>query len=199
MDEVQGLKNQIEQGKYKRIIFDLDETLTHVALAWPIGIKLLIERSPAEHQKHMREQFAGMSYSDIVNPVLVNDPDFLPVVLSWANEFEQTATSHRPYKELVEYIPELSKIHDLFIWTSNTSAIAEWTLGELEILQHFDKIVAREDVRLIKPEVEGWQYIDDGTDPSHYLFVGDSVYDQKTAETLGMDFYKITYFKKPKT
>ena len=68
-------------------------------------------------------------------------------------------------------------------------------LDKLGIEQHFDVIVARDDVRLLKPSPEGWQHIYGDEPLSEYLFVGDSANDHGAAVAVGIDYFEIKHFK----
>ena len=77
--------------------------------------------------------------------------------------------------------------------------MSPWMFGNEYVctpaLCRFGRIVGRDDVRLAKPDPEGWQLIDDGTPRQRYLFVGDSSNDEGAATALGIDYFTIRFFK----
>lgn len=56
-------------------------------------------------------------------------------------------------------------------------------------------IVARDDVRLLKPNPEGWQHIYGNESLGEYLLVGDSANDRGAAGAVGIDYFEIKHFK----
>ncbi len=197
MNEVEKLTKHVRRNGYKHLVFDLDETITRLHLPWPEGYELLYDRAPNHIEKQMREDFArGEAYGVVLNKAVEQHDEFLPLLLAWAHEFEAQLVSHEPHDELVAALPQFAaEGRRLVLWTSNTRRAALQTLTELNIAQHFDVIVARDDVRLIKPNAEGWRHIYGSELLGEYLFIGDSENDCGAAEAVGIDFFEIKHFK----
>jgi HAD superfamily hydrolase (TIGR01549 family) len=113
-----------------------------------------------------------------------------------AAHFEAANTSFAKNPELLEDLRLFKNTHKKFIWSSNSQKTVERVLSELNLTDYFDKIVAREDVQLIKADPEGFTKLYDPSVPKEqYLMIGDSSHDRGAAEAAGIDFYLIDFFK----
>ncbi len=199
MDEVEELVVQVQNNNYQHIIFDLDETIAKLHLPWEKGFEMLYERAPVQVEGGLRQGFKHSEpFGVVLNRAVEQHEDFLPILLIWAQEFEAELTSQQPHHQLVSAIEEFaSEGRRLIVWTSNTRRAAQQVLDELGIAHHFDVMVTRDDVRLLKPNPEGWQHIHDDEPLEQYLLIGDSANDRGAAEAVGIEFFEITYFKSP--
>ena len=78
------------------------------------------------------------------------------------------------------------------LWTNNAGAVTRAALARLELADHFDVVVTRDDMRELKPHPDGWRVIADrveGADTWKQTFmVGDSWVDGLAAAAAGVPF-----------
>ncbi|QQS20235.1 HAD family hydrolase [Candidatus Saccharibacteria bacterium] len=198
MTEVEKLLKTIDERGYTHIIFDLDATLTLLNLPWREWVDLIAQRLPPDQADSFRRitEDDGSSWQQIANEHVERYETFLPALIEASEEFESMYFAHTPYDELVRAVHELAEQGKvMYAWSANMRSTIERALLELGIRHHFNKLVTREDVRLAKPHPEGWMLLDDSTPREQFLFVGDSSNDAGAAQSLGIDFFEITYFK----
>ena len=199
MTETKKLLELITKNSYTHLIFDMDETLSWLKLPWKAGYEALCALAPDDLEFLMRQKWSeNPSYSYIVNPAVEMDESFLPIAIDWAQQFEKQLVEHEPNLELVERIPELAEKYTLYVWTSNTQASVKKVLKELAIEQYFTKIIAREDVKFLKPAPDGWRHVSDHAPKEKFLFIGDSYNDREVAAAIGIDYFEITHLKQNK-
>ncbi len=198
-NEVDELLQLVRIKSYRKIVFDLDETLTILNLPWQEWIdevaQMLPEKRVAEFLTTVEGQ--GRPWGAVINEQIAEVPTFYDRFLAVCAAFEQKYFSHTPYQALVDALPALKgEDRQFYIWTANTRATVERALREMGIRDLFDGIVAREDVRYGKPDKEAWQHIlEFDEDLTGVLLVGDSKNDEASARAAGIAFFKITHFK----
>lgn len=97
-------------------------------------------------------------------------------------------------EELLEFVAKNERLN-LYIWSSNTRPTITRILKDYNLLDGFEILVTRTDVKFIKPNPEGFELIYDSTvSKERYLMLGDSVHDQEACEQAGINFHKIEYF-----
>lgn len=96
----------------------------------------------------------------------------------------------RPNDVVLKLIQNI-KVGDLYLWSSNSRKPIEKYLSQLGILNRFAKLVTRDDVFCLKPDIEGFSLISDGRPLDQYLFFGDSIYDKKAAQAIGIDYVDV--------
>ena len=196
MTETKKLLGLITKNSYTHLIFDMDETLSRLKLPWKEGYETLCALAPDDLGLLMRRKRGEkQSYSYIVNPAVETDESFLPLAIDWAQQFEKQLAEHEPNLELVGLIPELAEKYTLYVWSSNTQASVKKVLKDLGIEQYFAKIIAREDVKLLKPAPDGWRHVSDHAPKEKFLFIGDSYNDREAASAIGIDYFEIAHFK----
>lgn len=199
-DEVSTLQRRITSGGYSTIIFDLDETLTYLIFPWGEWTARVTAALPADARVGFRRRLADPTESEgaLLNEYIEAYPDFYDQLITITNEFEaRHFGEHHPHDGLVSLLPQLHEAGiRLVLWTSQSHGAAESALAELGLAERFDTIVSRNDVRLAKPNPEGWRLIWDGTSPlAHHLFVGDSNNDERVAAAIGIDYFQINHYK----
>jgi len=178
------------QNKPKRfLIFDLDETLVKLDINWDLY-----------RQKLWKEYGASR---DIYSPnILQNElvtqygPDMVVSLKELNNQFEkENLKGYKVNDELVKFVKN-NKQYTYYLWTANTIALAKKVLGEIGILDRFERIVSRDTVDYQKPNSEGFSQIYSKTESKNaYLFIGDSPTDKGACGSAGIDFFAVTFFK----
>ena len=93
-------------------------------------------------------------------------------------------------KKVIEIIRR-EKGKKMYVWSSNCKKSIERCLNDLDLLNRFEKIVAREDVFYIKPDSEGFTLIADAAPLDQYIFFGDSVFDRDAARNIHVDYIDV--------
>ncbi|MEN8253781.1 MAG: HAD hydrolase-like protein [Patescibacteria group bacterium] len=205
------LQNYLKKNPKKYLIFDFDETIAHLILPWSIykskGAKIL-----GKYDEKLCEQLAkDLNTLQSENAFVKKYGDKIKAEISdWSEEFE---TKHleeaKRNPEIINFIKKEHGNHQFFIWSSNTSKAIRPVLEKEEILDKFELLVTKEIVRLIKPEIDGFELIQkqisrinkkEAENLDNYLMIGNSILsDGGAAKNSGIDFFPIEYFGKAST
>lgn len=189
----------VEQGDYRALIFDLDETLARVEIPWAEWNRWLVEDFPDDDLKPLfRDAFARERYvpGTVLNQQLARID--MAEFTKRATEYEvEHYIGYTPNELLASLVPRLKRVGvQFYLWTNNTRPTAERILEEMGIAGHFEGLVTRTEVEYTKPSPDGWRHIHDDMRPlSEYLFVGDGENDRLVAEAIGIDFFYIDHFR----
>jgi FMN phosphatase YigB (HAD superfamily) len=198
--EVDQLLAKIEQGGYRNLIFDLDQTITHLLLPWDEWKQqLLVELSPQQREQIRDKLWAErLTWAPAINALIEQDRALGKKLIDISRDFEARHPNHTPYPALVAALPGLKKSgHQLLLWTNNNRPTAKRVLTELGVLDLFSKLVTREDSVFIKPHLAAWHLIKQDDQPlSSYLYIGDSQNDRRAAGAASIDFFQIKFFKR---
>ncbi len=193
---INSLQEYLKNSKKTNLIFDFDETIIKLVLPWDkstdrIKDKLL-KLDPKSLEQYQQNE---ISFSVLQNAyVLKFGEKALKLFLKNNLLFEkEDLKEYLRNEEMINLIKNL-KDYEMLIWSSNMKSTIERILNELQILDKFSKIVSREDVKLLKPYVEGFERLYDGKPRANYLFIGDSKSDKEAASKAGIDFYLEDYF-----
>lgn len=199
LHEVDRLMSAVEQGGYRAVIFDLDETLARVEIPWAEWNRWLVEDFPDDDLKPLfRDAFARERYvpGAVLNQQLarVDMAEFIAKATAYEAEHYKGYT---PYERLAALMPDLRRAGlQLYLWTNNTRPTAERILEEMGIAEYFQGLVTRTEVEYTKPSPDGWRHIHDDSRPLHeYLFVGDGDNDRLVAEAIKITFFYIGHFR----
>jgi len=178
------------------LIFDFDETLFELVLPWENWEKDIESDLANIDAKIIRAYRIGaITLSELQNEYVAKDSKALELLINHNIHFETTYLKNvLRNEELVKFIKE-TKGYKLYLWTSNTKSVVENVMEENHVLHKFDKIITRDDVKMLKPNTEGFYKIYDEKIPkSEYLLIGDSDSDKDAAESVGIDFFLVDYF-----
>ncbi|WP_236575625.1 HAD family hydrolase [Paenibacillus sp. USDA918EY] len=92
---------------------------------------------------------------------------------------------------VVEILEELKGGYQMAVVTNNSVLAAEIALKDHDILDFFDLVVGREQMKSLKPSPDGFQYILDrcsGISTEEWISVGDSWIDGKASSAAGIKF-----------
>jgi len=179
MNNVKRLNN------YKNIIYDFDGTLFKFKLDWTQWhdkVKAMIKKYEPSFEKE------GL-VNNIQNDYVKKYGKALKDKISSMNETYEIENIKKvtPNKKLIEYIRNRKNVIN-FVLTSNNHKLVDGFLKEYGIYERFEKIIARDDVFLIKPDSEGIEKILKGLDRKVTIMVGDTSNDELTARTSAIDF-----------
>ena len=185
------------EGK-THLIFDFDETIFKLLLPWDKGL-IYAEEQLINLDKSIYERYflgkidLNKAQNEYISKFGKKAWDLIyKNNLRFETEYYQGVEVNQ---ELVDFIKK-SK-YKMFIWSANTKKIIEKVLKEYKLLDKFKKIVARDDVNLLKPNPEGFSKIyDPKVAKEKYVFIGDSLNDKLAAQKAGIDLYLIDYFTK---
>lgn len=193
------LADYLKTSHKTHLVFDFDETLLKLILPWEKaveGIKdKLISLDKKAYEDYEKEK---ISLSPLENRYVLDfGEEILNLIIKNRLEFERNYLKGViPNKSFINIVKNLSS-YEMFIWSSNTRPTIEKFLKEYGILYKFKKIVSREDVKLLKPEIDGFELLYDVKIPKeNYLFIGDSKFDRIAAKKASIDFYFVDFFSR---
>jgi HAD superfamily hydrolase (TIGR01549 family) len=182
----------------KAIIWDLDGTLIHFKInslkARRIAIKILkkygipkhilnVKFSILENVNEARKYFQMVGFSDesINNIIQKVDKEIIKI----EHEAALVATMINGIDKVVEY----AKNKDLkqAIFTFNTKKNAEISLKKVKLLEYFNLIVGRDNIKNLKPHPDHLLYIckNLNVNPIQILVIGDTMRDIEAAINVG--------------
>ncbi len=188
---MKALEEYLSKNPKTNLIFDFDETIAMLILPWHKWFEEV-----ADQIKKIDPEIHESSYPEVHNAFVAKHGDEgLWTSRELNEEFElRNLAGLKANPEVVDLIKN-NKKYVMFVWSSNSEIIIVNALKKLGIENHFKKIVSRSNARFAKPHPQGFELIDDGTPRKDYLFIGDSFSDSGAAKKLGIDFFKIDYFK----
>jgi len=74
------------------------------------------------------------------------------------------------------------------VWTNNAREVTATALGRVGLLDAFDLVVTRDEMRALKPDPDGWRVIRERFGPCRAVVVGDSWVDGVAATAAGVPF-----------
>ena len=194
--QAEELTDVVETHGYRRLIFDLDCTLTRLVLPWPDWIAAIV----AELQPTARGRLEaimstpGAAWGDALNEQIELGDISPQRVIDITRTFEGVDVAHVPNWPLVEAAAAMASAgRELFLWSNNMHSTCDQVLREVGIHSCFGRIVGRDDVRFGKPHPEGWELISDHRDPTTYLLIGDSDNDKRGALLANIPYFAVQF------
>lgn len=192
-----NLKEYLKKQNKTHLIFDQDYTITKMIIDWEKWEEG-IERELKKYDKEILESYriGKITLSDLWNLYIGKYGEEIKDKIIQHNEwFEgRFVKAFEKNKPLIKQIIKFTN-YKKYIWSSNTKGVVLKALSQADILDCFEKIVTRNDLTMVKPDIEGFKLIyDPSVSESKYLFIGDSGSDMKAAKNAGIDFFQITYF-----
>ena len=193
------LTDYIATHKKTHLIFDFDATLVLMNIPWKrwgenmrqevldldadLWKLYQDEQSPTHMQNALVEKH-GERGREIL---LRNCP---PFELQYSDKFDRN-------DELLKQVEAFREKYHMFIWSSNSSQLVNAVLEDMGMNDWFDKVIARNELRFLKPSPEGFELIYDPKIPKErYLMIGDSSHDKAAAQAASIDFYFLDFFNK---
>lgn len=197
---IHPLEKYLKSSKKSNLIFDFDETIIKLVLPWNKAISRikdeLFSLDPKPATQYLQNK---ISFNALQNAyVLMFGDKALKLFIKNNAKFEsKDLKEYLRNEKMISLIKKLEN-YEMSIWSSNMKSTITRILSELKILHKFPKIVGREDVKLLKPHLDGFKKMKVANlSMSNYLFIGDSKSDKEAAEKLGIDFYLEDYFNFP--
>jgi HAD superfamily hydrolase (TIGR01549 family) len=191
------LNEYIFNFKKTHLIFDFDKTLFKIIIDWDKYFDN-IENELIHYDKKLFNNYQNglVSWCDMQNLYIDRyGPEMRKMICINNIQSENSLiTDAIPNISLLNLIKSNDKLF-LSIWSSNTKISIQNILRKYHILDKFDKIICRDDLKYLKPNPEGFSKIyQPKTTLDKYLFIGDSINDSNAALNCKIDFYKISYF-----
>ena len=187
--DIQNHLKQIREENTTDVIFDFDETLATLHIdwgAWGRDILDFIHRyepgfgSPHNHREmNALVRSHGLDYRNKLKEIN----------RTLEQQYYSGYTTNHTAMRFLKEVADVARVH---LWTSNFDTTLVPVLGELGIDDLFTTTIYNNTVTYIKPDPEGFSYINRDKRPvSQFIFVGDSDSDRGAAEALGMRFLHV--------
>lgn len=191
------LQEYIIQHNKTHLIFDFDETLFFLHLPWGKCLEL-IEEELIKLDKDLYSSYLSMriTWASLQNEYIQRYGEKVKELILKNNIDFETKNLYGVdiNYDLLRFINEMKNI-EINVWSSNTRGIIDSILKKYNIHYKFTNILTRNDVNLLKPEIEGFEKIyNKNISKERYLMIGDSSADMMAAKNAGIDFFKVTYF-----
>lgn len=183
----------IFQNNKTNLIFDFDGTIALLDLDWQNwhqGIANIYKKY--NNSFDYQGEYLHVSINDFIKEYgdVLRDE-----IVQFNYEYETKFTKGLKLNiALIDFIKKEKEI-DMYVLTNNDSKNVKKYLADLELIDKFVKIICRDDVKYVKPNVEGINKIIENEKKSSFLMIGDSIdSDGAVAKAIGIDFYLIDYF-----
>ncbi len=189
------LEKYLVDNPKKYLIFDFDETIAKVDVDWEICDGKIADVCKKYDPEYERNSYSSINVSYNIY-VKRFGKDLRNEIIEIIQEFENMNLNKViPNPEIVDFI-KLNDDYKMYIYSNNSHDLISHSLEKLGILNKFSYLISRENINLIKPEVDGLKYLEDIKEKSNeYLFIGDSDSDKDAAKNIRIDFFLIDYFK----
>lgn len=196
------LQNYLEDHPKKHLIFDFDETLFTLLLPWEKYIAGLTEKL-LQLDPSLKEFTHHKTLNDLENEaVRRHDEAAITLRREYSTEFEdsylQGVEEHKALTNFIrEHAHDLNEMgtpkYNFYLWTTNMRTTVEPILIKKSMIQYFKQLVTKSEVKLTKPEAEGFYMLFDADTQKKedFLMIGDSVNDEGAARNVGIEFYSV--------
>lgn len=190
---MKSLTDYLQKHPKKNLIFDFDETLFTLELPWHLYLDGLVERIQTNLEPKLHEERGIVALEHQV--VKKHGEQAKQLINQWAAIFEKEhlvgVTEHH---SLTNFVREQHDQYQIFLWTSNMQSTVRPILKHEGLLDFFEKLVAKDDVRMIKPDPDGFSLIRSEDEPlENFLMIGDSDNDEGAAKAAGIDFFRVEH------
>lgn len=175
--------------KYKHIVFDLDGTLIDNEYAILCSFCSALIKSGIAVEEENLDFILGIPGEVALKQM--NIQNVSEVFNLWSKELHESSIPSQLFEGIDELLAELrEKGYQLGVVTSKTSDVFEAEEPKYKIDQYFGQLVFADMTEKHKPNADPLEkYMElTGTKAEDILYVGDSVYDMKSAENAKVDF-----------
>ena len=184
-----NLKTYLQNNSKKYLVFDFDLTLVELLIPWHIVINRTRE------------------YFESINPILAKECEdfgyegYNKMIKKYGSEVKKTIDklyledeTHKSREvrlnhEALNFISSNQGKYNFYVWSNNQRTTLEEILKENNLNNLFKSTVSGTDVKLFKPDPEGfYRLYDTSQNKKDYLMIGDSENDKKAAENSGIDY-----------
>lgn len=190
------LSEYITKHDKTHLIFDFDATLVLMGVPWEKWADNKREEI-IELDTELWEAYKDKSATHMQNALVEkHGKRGLDILLRTCPPFElEYSKKFRRNHPLIKEVEDFRGKYHMYIWSSNSSELVHEVLEETGMSQWFEKVVARGELRFLKPSPEGFELLRDPSVPKErYLMIGDSSHDRQAAEAAGIDFYLSNFF-----
>lgn len=175
------------------VIFDFDRTIGTLVIDWT-DWKKQIKDLILEFDKESSLDLEQIRHSNQNDFIKRHGPNFRDRLNEINERAELTLVSDFVVnKKILDYINRTE--NELYCWSSNSRKTLDKYFKEMNIYNSFQNIISREDVYLLKPDNEGFQYIhEESKSLDDYLLIGDSDADRIAAIKCGIKFIHVDEF-----
>ncbi len=177
---------------YKNVIFDFDQTLATIIMDWSSwypGVMSIIKRFEPNFDENT--DFHMYAIHQFINKYgKAFRDDYIQFELKMEKENYQGYQLIETTFNLLQTFYQQGK--NLYLLTSNSREVVSPILKELQIADHFDKIITLDDVENVKPSPAPFKLIaSDKIDKSQYLMIGDSISDREFAQNVEIGYLDV--------
>lgn len=186
---IQNLLNEIKEKNYTDIIFDFDETLCTLHIDWAAWgediLSFIHQYEPGFANPH--------NHREMNNLVKTHGGEYRKKLIEINRHLEKKYFSgYSRNVTALSFLKACSGIARVHLWTSNFNTTLDQVLEELGIDNLFRTKVFNNSVTYMKPDPDGFSYINTGdVPPGQFLFIGDSDSDRGASEALGIRFVHV--------
>jgi phosphoglycolate phosphatase-like HAD superfamily hydrolase len=183
-------------SKYTVLIFDLDGTLLHLHINWlgyaegMLGLVNSIDKSikipmPTIYPRSM--ELYNQAIIKLGIPFKKTLDDYCS---KWESSHLINFTLNQP---VVNILTTHLAYQRCYIWTSQNKSTTRKVTKDAKLDDYLEAIVAKEDVCLLKPNLDGFNLIHqkEKLNKEQYVLIGDSFSDQLAAKAAGIDFIQV--------
>ena len=185
---------KIHSKKY--LVFDLDETLAWLKIDWSgfrDGFFEVVKRfdpSMVELVDRYQDSSRGL-----YNELVYQQGFGIKQVMDTFYEHFELSNYHGIVvnDELVDFIHRNHDQYTMVVWTNQSRKMALKALKELKLEDVFEKVIAKENKNLAKPNPDGfYTFFEPGVHTrSEFLMLGDSDADEMACLRAGIDFLRV--------
>lgn len=185
-------------------VFDLDGTIVDSIELHAKSFGFAIEKLGYENVRYLYKKYkenVGIPMEDIVKKIIPNisKKEMEKIRKLKDKYFLKNIKKVKVYKRVLRIIKLLRKIGvKIALFTSSPRKIAYSILRSFNLIDYFDYIVCKEDVRKPKPNEEGLIKIMKKLKAKRIVFIGDTKFDMISAKKANAKFINVRKFTKDK-
>lgn len=178
-------------SKYKLVLFDLDNTLMETAPAGVATLQLVLADEGIDVTKQQIRKLLGLPGVQMAEHLGAPDP--ITTVKNFNERIGENSNLMKEFNGVNKMIQKLQKNGlQVGIVTSKMKVVYQKQSEFYPFSKIIDKVVYQDDTKKHKPNADPLLFALDkyfkGISPEQTLYVGDALYDMKSAHAANMDF-----------